>query len=116
MPSNSSPDTRVTWVKPTDGEPEPRSNWTVGPAVAKPDRSSVICNSTVAVPPALLICVGVTEVETNTGAWPSYAGTTPLDGGDAGEIPIAVVAVTVNVYEMPFDSPATLQDRSLGPA
>lgn len=35
-------------------------------------------------------------------------GVTELDADDAALVPIALVAVTVNVYAVPFDSPVTL--------
>jgi hypothetical protein len=35
------------------------------------------------------------------------SGTTELDVVDAPEVPIALVAVTVNVYEVPFVNPVT---------
>src|SRR4051794_5615714 len=36
-------------------------------------------------------------------------GTTAADGEEAGPVPIALVAVTVNVYETPLVRPATEQ-------
>jgi hypothetical protein len=38
---------------------------------------------------------------------PTETGVTALDGGDAGPVPTALLAVTVNVYEVPFVSPDT---------
>jgi hypothetical protein len=42
------------------------------------------------------------------GAWPVNrpSGTTELDAGDGGPAPIAFVAVTVNVYEVPLSRPS----------
>jgi hypothetical protein len=36
------------------------------------------------------------------------AGVTEALGEDAGDVPIAFVAVTVNVYAVPFDKPVTV--------
>jgi hypothetical protein len=45
-----------------------------------------------------------TAVNPNNGA----TGVTEALAEDAGEVPIAFVAVTVNVYEVPFDKPVTV--------
>nr|WP_229708425.1 hypothetical protein [Knoellia flava] len=39
-------------------------------------------------------------------------GVTAVDATDAEEVPIALVAVTVNVYAVPLLSPMTVQDRA----
>src|SRR4051812_24979696 len=120
MPSYSSPEIRLrARVKPTDGVPEPRSNRMAGFAsrlpdgVRRPETSSVICISTVTVPPALVMRAGVTEVDTSTGALVSGAGITDPDGTDGADDPMEVSAVTVNVYETPLDSPMTLHDLAV---
>ena len=38
------------------------------------------------------------------------AGVTAVDTADAAEVPIVLVAVAVNVYEVPFVRPATMHD------
>jgi hypothetical protein len=48
--------------------------------------------------------VGVKPVTVGGGA-----GVTGLDGSDAGPVPFALVAVTVNVYGVPFVRPVTVQ-------
>ena len=45
---------------------------------------------------------------TFVGAPGSVAGVTAFDGLDARPVPIAFVAVTVNVYAVPFVSPVTV--------
>ena len=40
---------------------------------------------------------------------PQIQGTTALDGADGGPVPAAFVAVTLNEYETPFESPRTVQ-------
>jgi len=44
---------------------------------------------------------------TPVGAPGTPAGVTAFDGFDAGPVPFAFVAVTVNVYAVPFVSPLT---------
>jgi hypothetical protein len=44
------------------------------------------------------------------GAPGTVAGVTPFDAADAGPVPIAFVAVTVNVYVVPFARPVTSMD------
>ena len=36
------------------------------------------------------------------------AGVTALDGAEAGPVPIELIALTVNVYEVPLVRPATV--------
>jgi hypothetical protein len=45
---------------------------------------------------------------TPVGAAGTLAGVTALDGAEAGPAPTAFVATTVNVYVVPFVSPATM--------
>ena len=42
------------------------------------------------------------------------AGVTAFDGADAGPVPTALVAVTVNVYVVPFVRPVTVADGEGG--
>jgi hypothetical protein len=44
----------------------------------------------------------------------SAAGVTAADGDDAGPVPTALVAVTVNVYAVPLVSPDTVTDVAGG--
>ena len=44
------------------------------------------------------------------GAPGTVLGVTPALANDAGEVPAALAAVTVNVYAVPFVSPATVAD------
>ncbi|CAB4950428.1 unannotated protein [freshwater metagenome] len=48
--------------------------------------------------------------ETPVGAPGAVAGTAALDATDAAPVPRAFVAVTVNVYEVPFVSPVTVHE------
>lgn len=48
---------------------------------------------------------GVTEV--TVGVPGTVAGAIEFDGDDAGPVPAALVAVTENVYAVPFDRPVT---------
>jgi hypothetical protein len=47
---------------------------------------------------------------------PPPVGVTPFDGADAGPVPAAFDAVTVNVYAVPFVSPGTMTLVALAPA
>ena len=47
---------------------------------------------------------------TPTGAPGMVAGTIGADGADGGPVPTALVAVTVNVYEVPLVRPFTVQE------
>ena len=47
--------------------------------------------------------------ETPVGTPGTVAGTTAPDAVDAEPVPAAFVAVTVNVYEVPFVRPVTVQ-------
>ena len=44
------------------------------------------------------------------GAVAALTGTTALEAAEAGPVPTAFVAVTVNVYEVPFVSPVTVAE------
>ena len=46
--------------------------------------------------------------DTLVGAEGTVAGVTDADGDDAGELPTALVATTVNVYDVPFVKPVTV--------
>ena len=46
----------------------------------------------------------------------TVSGVTLLDGADAGLVPFALVAVTVKVYAVPFESPVTVIGLAVGPA
>jgi hypothetical protein len=48
------------------------------------------------------------------GAPGGSAGVTPLDAAEAGPVPITLVAVTVNVYEVPRVSPTTVAGLLVG--
>ena len=47
--------------------------------------------------------------DTDDGAPGMVAGTIGADGADGGPVPTALVAVTVNVYEVPLVRPVTVQ-------
>lgn len=49
---------------------------------------------------------------TPLGALGAVAGVTAAEGVDDGPVPTAFVAVTVNVYDVPFDSPVTVAERA----
>ena len=57
---------------------------------------------------ATLTCELPIVPTTPVGAPGTVAGITALDGADAGPVPDAFVAVTVNVYEVPFVRPVTI--------
>ena len=67
-----------------------------------------------ALPPSLLGPVKLTKAwalpgaaVTAVGAPGTVAGVTAADAADAGPVPTALVAVTVNVYAVPLASPGT---------
>jgi hypothetical protein len=78
---------------------DPTNGVTVYEVIALPFDAGAV-HDTVAWP---LPGVAVTLV----GAPGAAAGVTALDAADAGPFPIAFVAVTVNVYAVPFVSPVT---------
>jgi hypothetical protein len=53
---------------------------------------------------------GLAVAATAAGAPGASAGVTPLDAADAAPVPITLVAVTVNVYDVPRVSPVTVAD------
>jgi len=67
---------------------------------------------------------GVSAKLTTLVAWPLACwtkataagadGVTALDGVEAGPVPMALVAVTVKVYEVPLLSPVTVVDVAAG--
>jgi hypothetical protein len=61
-------------------------------------------------------CALPAVADTPVGAPGTLAGTTALEGVDAGPVPTALVAVTVNVYEVPLVSPVTVAVVLLPPA
>ena len=73
--------------------------------MASPPSVEGACHETVAwVLPATAVTVS---------GWPgTVAGTTALDGSEAAPAPIALVATTVNVYEVPLVSPRTVQVKA----
>ena len=113
MPSYSSPEIRFTaLVKPTDVVPDPLSKRIAGFASSPPDvvrrpETSSVMRFTVTVPPRLLTRAGETVAETSTGGLVSCVGVAAFDGADGAETPMALVAVTLNVYATPFVSPGT---------
>ena len=50
--------------------------------------------------------LSVFQLETNGGT----AGVTALEAGDGFEVPVELVAVVVNVYDVPFCNPTTSQE------
>ena len=50
------------------------------------------------------------------GALGTPTGVTLLDANDAGPVPTELVAVTVKVYVVPFESPVTVIGLAVGPA
>ena len=55
-------------------------------------------------------CVFPAVAVTPVGAPGTVAGVTAFEGEDALLVPRPLVAVTVNVYEVPFASPVTVHD------
>ena len=61
--------------------------------------------------PAVTVTVACPSPATAVGVAgiPGVPGTTAFDAADAAEVPSLFVAVEVNVYEVPFDRPVTVQ-------
>jgi hypothetical protein len=75
---------------------------TVYPAIGLPPSLAGADQLTVAV-------VLPASAVTLSGVPGTVAGVTALEGEDAGPVPIALVAVTVNVYDVPLTRPLTVQ-------
>ncbi len=56
---------------------------------------------------ATVVCPFPIDALTAIGALGTVFGVTLLDAGDAGLVPAALVAATVNVYAVPLASPGT---------
>jgi hypothetical protein len=52
---------------------------------------------------------GVATTFTGAPGAVAAVGITPVDAVDAAELPTRFVAITVNVYDVPFDNPRTVQ-------
>ena len=75
---------------------------TVYPVIGEPPLLTGAVHDTTATPfPA--------EAVTAAGAPGTVLGVTAADAADAGEIPVALVAVTVNVYAVPLTRPVTVR-------
>jgi len=81
---------------------EPGDDVTVYPVTAAPPLATGAVQETTELPFTLDVA------DTAVGAPGAVAGTAAADGVEAAEVPDAFVAVTLNVYEVPFVRPATV--------
>ena len=81
---------------------EPGEEVTVYPVIAEPPVDDGADQDTTT-------CVFPNTPDTPVGAPGTVAGTTAEDALEAVPVPAAFVAVTVNVYEVPFVRPVTVQ-------